>query len=146
MDYAHAREDHHPTPPREGPTPAGIVEAEYRTALGTVRAAYSPRTGDPRHFRDAADAMRATVTDRPLRDVAREWCALYVAEKRSRSPEWLAEWCQRRAASGGVPKGGRAEPLPASAYQGTTDAELDEWFGTPSAADLDRVNRGVRHG
>lgn len=88
--------------PSEGPTPAGIVEAAYVTALGAAGGKHRHRAGDHVHFRDAGACMRDAEPDRPLRDVAADWCAAYVAERRSRSPAWLAEWCQKRLASGSV--------------------------------------------
>lgn len=115
---------------REAPlfTPAAIVESEYETALGAVGAKYAPRTGDALHFRESAEAIRLAEPSRALRDVAGEWARRYALERRTRSPAYFAEWCQRQLASDStkhVKKGGNAymPPSPHSAFANAPSIE-----------------------
>jgi hypothetical protein len=118
-------------PEPEGATPLGIVEFAYGSALGEAGGAHVANPSrDVGHWRSAHAAIVVLAPGEVLRDAALRLAREYVAERRSRSPEWFAEWLQKRAASGPTRvRGGRAEPLPNSAYQGTTEAEADAMFG-----------------
>lgn len=119
--------------PDRGPTPAGIVEAAYVTALGRAGGVYRRVTGDTLHFRAAAESIRA-VGGPVLRDAAAAWCADFVAEFQIRTPRNLASYAQNRAARGGraapVAARGRsayAEAAPAAHFAGA--ASLEEQLG-----------------
>lgn len=82
-----------------GPTPAGIVESEFITALGAKNGKYFPRSGDAQHFAEAAESMG--VAGPILRNTAAAWCADFVQEFTHRTPKNLALYAQTRAANGG---------------------------------------------
>lgn len=117
--------------PAPGPTPVGIVEAAYETALGGVpgaRYVRDPATNLP-HWRAALDGVRALSSPgEVLRDAAKRLATEYVQERRSRSPQWFAEWLAKRAASGTrQTQGGYSAP--STNHRGTTAAEIEGYDG-----------------
>jgi hypothetical protein len=132
-----------------GPTPAGIVEAAYVKALGAAPGggAYRQRTGDHRHFADAAECIRAGAPEgQVLRDAAAEWCVAYVTERtKSRSPEYLAEWCQKRLAVGAPARAGGYAP-PSTNHDAVDDmsAEIAAYASAEDLAAFDRRTNARR--
>ena len=57
----------------------------------------------------------------PLRETATAWCAEYVAERRTRAPRYLSEWCAKRLAAG--PVASRSGYAPASTTHTTMSDE-----------------------
>lgn len=127
----------------EAPGALGLVEAAYASALGEKRGKYIPNLHrDNPHWRSAKAACEALAEPgEVLRDASLRLARAYVSERRSRSPEWFAEWLQKRAASGDSRAiGGRVEPLPNAAYRGTPQAEIDAMFGEVTEADYARID------
>lgn len=112
-----------------GATPCGIVEGAYATALGETKGRYVPNpTGDIGSWRSAVEGVKALAADGARFDAeALRLARAYVAERRTRSPAYFAEWLQKRAASG--TSAGYAGPSHNHAAAVTTEAEIEAYDG-----------------
>ncbi|AKF06065.1 hypothetical protein [Sandaracinus amylolyticus] len=122
-----------PVEPERGPTPAGIVEAAYASAVGEAHGRYVANPSrDVRFWRSAIVGVQAlSKSGEPLRDAAIRLAREYVAERNTRSPEYFAEWLQKRAATapGSVTPIGPRPPSAPEKFRTMDDAEAARRMG-----------------
>jgi DNA-binding transcriptional ArsR family regulator len=110
-------------------TPAGIVEASYAAAVGRVARYVANPSRDLPHWRSAVAGVEALgVPGETFRGAAERLAAAYVSERRTRSPEYFAEWLQKRAAQTPAQVAGGYAP-PSTNHECITDEEIASYAG-----------------